>query len=310
MSQTELDEIQLQLKIAIQNHQKLVSKIQLQPQDHDLKTQLHNLQKDIMTMSQKQKLAVQKLRKDLMERQSKKKNSNQNMQNNEEKLVDAARKRSSVPVQPVSPLRVPQYPSHKSPGSQESIDDQNRQKSAARTPEKKQLKSQDPSLERARELKKKLDFMACIDLVPPDSIRDTPGKRSERKRKSTNNPNFAYGFELERRPKLTNFLASDYFGAKKTKPKPQAAKSECTSPTTSRPTTPSSPEQRSGNNTLHNTKENMPEENLCHICQLGGQLLNCDTCRNVYHLQCLNPPLYTLPAGQWCCPKCQVNLLC
>ncbi|XP_060556424.1 PHD finger protein 21A-like [Ruditapes philippinarum] len=77
MSQTELDDIQLQLKAAIQNHQKLVSKIQLQPQDNGLKIQLHNLQKDIMSMSQKQKIAVQKLRKDLIERQPKGRDNNE-----------------------------------------------------------------------------------------------------------------------------------------------------------------------------------------------------------------------------------------
>ncbi|XP_060556459.1 PHD finger protein 21A-like [Ruditapes philippinarum] len=234
----------------------------------------------------------------------KKMKKTQNLENIREKPVESVPKRSTVPVQTVSPLRVPQY--LKSPGSQECLlEEQRRHKSALRTPEKKHSKHLDPSCERARELKKKLDFMACIDLVPPDSIRDTPGKRSERKRKSTNNPNFAYGFELERRPKLTNFLASDYFGAKKTKPKPPISKSENTSPSASRPTTPVSPNARPVNNNHQNTKENMPENTVCHICHLGGQLIQCDSCRNIYHLKCLIPPLTIVPTGTWSCHKCQ-----
>jgi len=37
----------------------------------------------------------------------------------------------------------------------------------------------------------------CINLHGTIGISDNAVKRSERKRKSTNNPNFAYGFELE-----------------------------------------------------------------------------------------------------------------
>lgn len=28
-------------------------------------------------------------------------------------------------------------------------------------------------------------------------------------------------------------------------------------------------------------------------------------CRVVYHKECLNPPLETIPAGEWYCPKCE-----
>ncbi|KAJ6701519.1 PROTEIN CHROMATIN REMODELING 4 [Salix koriyanagi] len=42
----------------------------------------------------------------------------------------------------------------------------------------------------------------------------------------------------------------------------------------------------------------------CVICDLGGNLLCCDSCPRVYHLQCLDPPLKRIPMGKWQCPKC------
>ncbi|KAG6691401.1 protein CHROMATIN REMODELING 4-like isoform X6 [Carya illinoinensis] len=42
----------------------------------------------------------------------------------------------------------------------------------------------------------------------------------------------------------------------------------------------------------------------CVICDLGGNLLCCDSCPRTYHLQCLNPPLKRIPMGKWQCPSC------
>uniref|UniRef100_A0A5B7BE01 Protein CHROMATIN REMODELING 4 n=1 Tax=Davidia involucrata TaxID=16924 RepID=A0A5B7BE01_DAVIN len=42
----------------------------------------------------------------------------------------------------------------------------------------------------------------------------------------------------------------------------------------------------------------------CVICDLGGNLLCCDSCPRTYHLQCLNPPLKRIPMGKWQCPNC------
>ncbi|XP_042497855.1 protein CHROMATIN REMODELING 4-like isoform X2 [Macadamia integrifolia] len=42
----------------------------------------------------------------------------------------------------------------------------------------------------------------------------------------------------------------------------------------------------------------------CVICDLGGNLLCCDSCPRTYHLQCLNPPLKRTPPGKWLCPNC------
>nr|KAF6438648.1 PHD finger protein 21A [Molossus molossus] len=35
----------------------------------------------------------------------------------------------------------------------------------------------------------------------------------------------------------------------------------------------------------------------------------CDTCSRVYHLDCLDPPLKTIPKGMWICPRCQDQML-
>ncbi|XP_054778799.1 protein CHROMATIN REMODELING 4 isoform X2 [Prosopis cineraria] len=42
----------------------------------------------------------------------------------------------------------------------------------------------------------------------------------------------------------------------------------------------------------------------CVICDLGGNLLCCDSCPRTYHLQCLSPPLKRIPMGKWQCPSC------
>lgn len=43
----------------------------------------------------------------------------------------------------------------------------------------------------------------------------------------------------------------------------------------------------------------------CVECDLGGNLLCCDSCPRVYHLECLNPPLKRAPPGKWQCPRCR-----
>lgn len=50
-------------------------------------------------------------------------------------------------------------------------------------------------------------------------------------------------------------------------------------------------------------------DDFCGVCNQSGQLLLCDTCSKVYHLQCLDPPLSAIPEGRWSCPKCQVRHL-
>ncbi|XP_015194096.1 PHD finger protein 21Aa isoform X4 [Lepisosteus oculatus] len=62
----ELQTLQEALKVEIQVHQKLVAQMKQDPQNADLKKQLHELQAKITALSEKQKKVVEQLRKDLL----------------------------------------------------------------------------------------------------------------------------------------------------------------------------------------------------------------------------------------------------
>lgn len=36
---------------------------------------------------------------------------------------------------------------------------------------------------------------------------------------------------------------------------------------------------------------------------LVGQLVHCDFCPLAFHMDCINPPLTTVPSGMWMCPN-------
>eukprot|EP01134_Creolimax_fragrantissima_P000411 CFRG0411T1 len=46
-------------------------------------------------------------------------------------------------------------------------------------------------------------------------------------------------------------------------------------------------------------------EYTCAICAKEGELLCCDTCTAVFHLNCLAPPLSKVPYGLWMCSGCK-----
>uniref|UniRef100_A0A4W5PPA1 PHD finger protein 21A n=1 Tax=Hucho hucho TaxID=62062 RepID=A0A4W5PPA1_9TELE len=68
-SMMELQTLQEALKVEIQVHQKLVTQMKRDPQNADLKKQLHELQAKITALSEKQKSVVEQLRKDLLVKQ-------------------------------------------------------------------------------------------------------------------------------------------------------------------------------------------------------------------------------------------------
>lgn len=45
----------------------------------------------------------------------------------------------------------------------------------------------------------------------------------------------------------------------------------------------------------------------CRSCHKLGDLLCCESCPAVFHLECLDPPLSEVPQGEWNCPVCKLN---
>ena len=37
--------------------------------------------------------------------------------------------------------------------------------------------------------------------------------------------------------------------------------------------------------------------------ELAGRLVHCDFCPLAFHMDCVNPPLTTVPNGMWMCPN-------
>lgn len=55
--------------------------------------------------------------------------------------------------------------------------------------------------------------------------------------------------------------------------------------------------------------ESVSSLETCMVCGLDAStednaLLECEKCENPWHLQCLDPPLKSIPDGEWHCPKC------
>lgn len=298
MSRLDLDRIQAQLKVAIQSHQLLVSKMKNDPQNFALKEQLHNLQTEITSLSERQKSVVQLLRKELVTKKglqiptqrvaphsashnnnnndlSKPSPAHQNQQqmrtialdgshNNvssalhQKKVAQLINKKSQQPVTRCSspPIRVPQYSIRRPPTrimectNKWTSQNSSMPLSPIRKPDfdatnlKKSINKKAVNPDE----RKKLEYMASLHLVTPDTLKELQNKRSERKRRSTANPQFSYN---------------------------------------------------------HFEPESDIHEDYCALCHRSGELLMCDTCNLVYHLQCLDPPLTAIPNGTWSCPKCK-----
>ena len=45
-------------------------------------------------------------------------------------------------------------------------------------------------------------------------------------------------------------------------------------------------------------------DDYCAVCDVGGELLMCDSCPRVYHLACHDPPLRHVPRFAWVCGTC------
>ncbi|XP_028286003.1 PHD finger protein 21A isoform X2 [Parambassis ranga] len=165
-----------------------------------------------------------------------------------------------------------------------------------------------PPKPKKEETPEKLAFMVSLGLVTHDHLEEIQSKRQERKRRTTANPVYSGAvFEPERKKSAVSYLNSPLHQGtrKRGRPPKYSSVPELGSLT---PTSPSSPvhplplpSPSSGDGDIH--------EDFCTVCRRSGQLLMCDTCSRVYHLDCLDPPLKTIPKGMWICPKCQDQIL-
>ncbi|CAL8360543.1 unnamed protein product [Lota lota] len=152
----------------------------------------------------------------------------------------------------------------------------------------------------------------------PCFMTEIQSRRQERKRRTTANPVYSGAvFEPERKRSAVSYLNSPlHQGTRKRgrPPKytsvPELCSLTLTPPSIMAPDQPSPappahtlplPSPASGDGDIH--------EDFCTVCRRSGQLLMCDTCSRVYHLDCLDPPLKTIPKGMWICPKCQDQIL-
>ncbi|XP_064634750.1 PHD finger protein 21A-like isoform X4 [Lineus longissimus] len=345
MSRSDLDKIQGQLRQAIQSHQMFVARMKLDPQNATVQKQLHDLQAEITSLSEKQKVIVQQLRKDLVPKQG---SENTPVVSQPSKPVASSSTSTSKPPLPVtpctappmtisakkerhfhkphsrrkemrpsSPIRIPSYPHHRPTllqSNKTNVLGDYTQKISTSSPVKrlpeadkfvKENIKKSPVLKRELPLgeKQKFEFMAALDLVSPDTVKELQSKRTERKRRTTANPHFASGgYDSERRQAFSNYLAS--IGVKRSRGRfPRA------SPNTSRPGTPDSVDSGAYRNgySRNGSSDGDVHDDYCAMCHRSGQLLMCDTCSLVFHLQCLEPPLSCVPQGLWSCPKCQAE---
>ncbi|XP_054631241.1 PHD finger protein 21A isoform X6 [Dunckerocampus dactyliophorus] len=165
-----------------------------------------------------------------------------------------------------------------------------------------------PPRPRKEESPEKLAFMVSLGLVTYDHLEEIQSKRQERKRRTTANPVYSGAvFEPERKKSAVSYLNSPLHQGTRKRGRPPkyggVPELGCLTPTS--PISPVHPlplpSPSSGDGDIH--------EDFCTVCRRSGQLLMCDTCSRVYHLDCLDPPLKSIPKGMWICPKCQDQIL-
>ncbi|XP_054131212.1 PHD finger protein 21A isoform X8 [Melozone crissalis] len=173
----------------------------------------------------------------------------------------------------------------------------------------------------------KLAFMVSLGLVTHDHLEEIQSKRQERKRRTTANPVYSGAvFEPERKKSTVTYLNSTMHPGTRKRGRPPKYNTVlgfgALTPTSPLSSYPDSPENEKTESTFTFPAAVQPvslpspsstdgdiHEDFCSVCRKSGQLLMCDTCSRVYHLDCLDPPLKTIPKGMWICPKCQDQML-
>uniref|UniRef100_A0A8C2IAA1 PHD finger protein 21Ab n=1 Tax=Cyprinus carpio TaxID=7962 RepID=A0A8C2IAA1_CYPCA len=194
-----------------------------------------------------------------------------------------------------------------------------------------------PAKVKREESPQKLAFMVSLGLVTHDHLEEIQSRRQERKRRTTANPVYSGAvFEPERKKSAVTYLNTPlHQGTRKRGRPPKYSTTTTTtsstavpelgcnpllSPTSSLPDSPAPERPDTGGFPLSVHPHSVPQpspssgdgdihEDFCTVCRRSGQLLMCDTCSRVYHLDCLDPPLKNIPKGMWICPKCQDQIL-
>ncbi|KAM5246827.1 PHD finger protein 21A isoform 8-T8 [Ctenodactylus gundi] len=173
----------------------------------------------------------------------------------------------------------------------------------------------------------KLAFMVSLGLVTHDHLEEIQSKRQERKRRTTANPVYSGAvFEPERKKSAVTYLNSTMHPGTRKRGRPPKYNAVlgfgALTPTSPPSSHPDSPENEKTETTFTFPAPVQPvslpsptstdgdiHEDFCSVCRKSGQLLMCDTCSRVYHLDCLDPPLKAIPKGMWVCPRCQDQML-
>ncbi|XP_067902045.1 PHD finger protein 21Aa isoform X2 [Heterodontus francisci] len=170
----------------------------------------------------------------------------------------------------------------------------------------------------------KVAFMVSLGLVTHDHLEEIQSKRQERKRRTTANPVYSGAiFEPERKKSAVTYLNSPVQPGTRRRGRPPKYTSVLgigAMTPSSPPSHPASPDFEKTENLLSfaapvqsasspSSVDGDIHEDFCSVCRRSGQLLMCDTCSRVYHLECLDPPLKAIPKGMWICPKCQEQIL-
>lgn len=100
-----------------------------------------------------------------------------------------------------------------------------------------------------------------------------------------------------RRTSRTNSMTSTSMSATKSKPKMSAA-----NPPAKKPSTLSANSSRPSNNSASVSKI-VDGCMVCHRDVDHANLLLCEACNDEYHTYCLNPPLQSVPEGDFFCGK-------
>ncbi|KAL4622903.1 PHD finger protein 21A isoform X1 [Arapaima gigas] len=185
-----------------------------------------------------------------------------------------------------------------------------------------------PAKPKREENPQKLAFMVSLGLVTHDHLEEIQSRRQERKRRTTANPVYSGAiFEPERKKSAVTYLNTPVHQGTRKRGRPpkysSVAELGCvppTSPSSSHPASPALDKPEMGVCPFPAHPHTLPQSNpssgdgdihedFCTVCRRSGQLLMCDTCSRVYHLDCLEPPLKTIPKGMWICPKCQDQIL-